>query len=372
LRVLFSFAGGLGHANPMVPLARACGRAGHTVAFSGRASATSVLESQGFAVFTDQGEEHRSAEIAPLAEIDMDHEYEVLRSYFAGRLARERVPIVSSLAETWEPDVILCDEVDYGGMVAAELGGLAHVTVLSLAASFVRNASVVDSVNALRVEHELSSEAALAMPERHLVLSPFPPSLREPSGARTVAFRHTVREEARGAANATSSVYFTLGTEFNDESGDLFERVLEGLRLAGVHAVMTVGHEIGPSRFGAQPERIRIERFLPQEDVLASCDVVINHGGSGSMIGALSFGRPMIVIPLGADQVLNAERCEELGVAVVFDAMRLTPDDVRDAVERLVREPSYRERAEEIRDEIRDLPSPSRIVPEIEALIGRS
>src|SRR4051812_44699293 len=105
----------------MVPLARACAAAGHHVAFSGRASATSVLESQAFAVFTDPGEDDRSAEIAPLAEIDMEHEYEVVRDYFAGRLARERVPIVSDLAARWNPDVIVCDEVDYGGMVAAEL-----------------------------------------------------------------------------------------------------------------------------------------------------------------------------------------------------------------------------------------------------------
>jgi UDP:flavonoid glycosyltransferase YjiC (YdhE family) len=369
LRVLFSFAGGLGHANPMVPLARACVAEGHAVAFSGRASATSMLSSQGFRVFTDPDEGPAGGtEIAPLAEIDMEHEYVVLRSYFAGRLAQERVPTVSHLAATWEPDVIVCDEVDYGGMVAAELRGLPHATVLSLASSFVRNAGVADSVDALRVRHGLSPEAGLAMPERHLVLSPFPPMLRSVD-PRAVPFRHTGGEAVRDAASPTPSVYFTLGTEFNDESGDLFDRVLAGLRAADVDAVVTVGREIDPSRFGAQPARIRIERFVPQEELLARADLVINHGGSGSTLGALSFGRPMIAIPLGADQLLNAQRCEELGVAVRLDAMRLTPKDVRDAVDGLVREGSYRERAEEIRDEVRELPSPSTIVPEIEALM---
>ncbi|MFL5736302.1 MAG: glycosyltransferase [Actinomycetota bacterium] len=342
------------------------------MAFTGRASATSVLESQGFEVFADPREERRPSEIAPLAEIDMEHEYDVLREHFAGRLARERFPIVSDLAATWKPEVIVCDEVDYGGMVAAESSDLAHATVLSLASSFVRNADLVDSVNALRVDHGLSSEAALAMPERRLVLSPFPPVLREPSDARAVAFRHTVAEAATETPSATPSVYFTLGTEFNDESGDLFDRVLAGLRAAEVHAVVTVGSEMDPSRFGAQPQRIRIERFVPQEELLASCDVVINHGGSGSTLGALSFGRPMVVIPLGADQLLNAERCEKLGVALRLDAMRLTPKDVHDSVMRLLREGSYRERAEEIRDEIAELTPPEAIVPAIEALIGRS
>ena len=38
MRILFAFTGGRGHAEPLVPLARAAEAAGHTVAFGGRAS----------------------------------------------------------------------------------------------------------------------------------------------------------------------------------------------------------------------------------------------------------------------------------------------------------------------------------------------
>ena len=72
-------------------------------------------------------------------------------------------------------------------------------------------------------------------------------------------------------------------------SGDLFPRVLEGLREAAVGAVVTVGRDVDPAAFGPQPEQIRIERYVPQESVLPSCDLTINHGGSGSTVGALSF-----------------------------------------------------------------------------------
>jgi UDP:flavonoid glycosyltransferase YjiC (YdhE family) len=44
MRILFAFAGGYGHAAPMVPLARAAPVArGHDVAFTGRASAMREL-----------------------------------------------------------------------------------------------------------------------------------------------------------------------------------------------------------------------------------------------------------------------------------------------------------------------------------------
>ena len=73
MRVLFSFAGGLGHANPMVPVARASARAGHEVAFAGRRSATEVLQEQGFEVFVDpSGDQVEARVVSPLEEIDME------------------------------------------------------------------------------------------------------------------------------------------------------------------------------------------------------------------------------------------------------------------------------------------------------------
>jgi hypothetical protein len=302
----------------------------------------------------------------------MEHEYEVLRTYFAGRLARSRVSIVSDVCEAWRPDVVVNDEVDYGGMTSAELRGVPHATVLSLTSSFVRNAGVAGEVDAIRSAFGLGSDGELRMPGRELVLSPFPPRLREMDlpGARAALFRHTVAD--RVPSRPTPRVYFTLGTEFNLESGDLFDRVLAGLGASGVEAVVTVGREIDPSRFGVQPASIRIRRFVPQEETLRECDVVINHGGSGSTLGALSFGRPMIVIPLGADQLLNASRCEELGVAIRLDAMTLTPEDVRRAVDRLSTEPDYRAAAERVRDEIAAMPPAASTVAKLVGLRGRS
>ena len=63
-----------------------------------------------------------------------------------------------------------------------------------------------------------------------------------------------------GAARRRGAVYFTLGTVFNLESGDLFARVVAGLRELGVEVIVTVGDGIDPAELGPQPPHVRVER----------------------------------------------------------------------------------------------------------------
>jgi MGT family glycosyltransferase len=167
-------------------------------------------------------------------------------------------------------------------------------------------------------------------------------------------------------------VYVTLGTIFNLESGDLFERVLAGLRGLDVEVVVTVGRDLDPSELGPQPANVHVERYLPQALLLPRCTVIVSHGGSGSVVGALAHGLPMVLIPLGADQPLNAARCAELGVAELLDAGTSSAEDVRAAVACVLSDPLYRTGAERIREEIAGLPGPEHAVRLLERLAAAS
>jgi UDP:flavonoid glycosyltransferase YjiC (YdhE family) len=372
MRILFTFAGGSGHADPLVPIARVAEAAGHTVAFTGRQAPLSMLEALGFSVFATPGDSDVSIERIPLRELDAEREDRVLREGFARRIARLRATGILAVCGDWTPDLVVCEEVDFGSVVAAERLGLPHATVLVIAAgSFVRHGLVAGPLNALRAEHGLPPDPDLQMLSRYLVLSPFPPSYRDPAfplPATAHTFRLLSAWNYAAPPALTPTVYFTLGTVFNLECGDLFARVLAGLRDLAVDVVATVGPQIDPEELGPLPGNFHVERYIPQSLVLPRCSAVVSHGGSGSVLGALAHGLPMVLIPMGADQPLNAARCEELRVARVLDAVEATPEMVREAVSAVLSDPTYRTGAERLRDEIAALPGPAHALTLLERL----
>lgn len=383
MRILFTFVGGSGHFEPLLPIARAAEAEGHTVAFAGGPSMLATVEAVGFTAFAVGAEGGGIPKRIPLRALSAEREDRDLREGFARRAARIRATGILALCAEWQPDLLVCDEVDFGSVVAAERLGLAYAIVLVIAAgSFVRTELVAEPLNELRAEHGLPPDPDLTMLSRYLVLSPFPPSFRDPAfppPATAHAFRPLALDPTAGATAppwmaglpGAPVVYFTLGTIFNMESGDLFVRVLAGLRDLPIILVVTVGRHIDPEEFGPQPANVHIERFIPQALILPHCRLVVSHGGSGSVIGALAHGLPMILIPMGADQPPNAARCAALGVARVLDAVEATPDTAREAVSSVLADPSYRRAAERLRDEIAALPEPAHAVRLLERLAAK-
>jgi UDP:flavonoid glycosyltransferase YjiC (YdhE family) len=96
--------------------------------------------------------------------------------------------------------------------------------------------------------------------------------------------------------------------------------------------------------------------------------VVVSHGGSGTVLGALAHGVPQVVVPMGADQPFNADRCVALGLGRALDATSCTPMEVCDAVTTVLADPSYREQAHRLRDECRALPGADYAVALLERL----
>jgi MGT family glycosyltransferase len=135
---------------------------------------------------------------------------------------------------------------------------------------------------------------------------------------------------------------------------------VEGVRDLPVNVVATVGRALDPGVLGRQPPNVHVERYIPQAQLLPHCSLVVSHGGSGSVIGALAHGLPMVLIPIGADQPRNARRCDDLQVARVLPALEATPDRVRAATSAVL--------AERMRDEIGALPGPDHAVTLLERL----
>ncbi|HWM11012.1 MAG TPA: glycosyltransferase, partial [Solirubrobacteraceae bacterium] len=334
--------------------------AGHAVAFACPELQRAAVETAGFEAFAVAPHRDPPAR-KPLVAVDEEREEQLVLDVFLGTAARERVGATLALCESWRPGVVVCEEFDAGSMVAAQRHGVPFATVLANASgSFVRRDLVLARVDALRAEHGLPAGDAHA-----LLLSPFPPSFRSPPPG-AVSIRPVF--EAGPIDLPEGAVFFTLGTVFNLEAGDLFTRVLAGLRPLDEPVVVAVGHGIEPDELGPQPPHVHVVRYVPLGAVLPRCTAVVSHAGSGLVAGTLAFGLPSVAIPMGADQPGNARRLEALGLARALEVMSATPDEVREAVRAVLGDPSYREAAERIRDEIARLPGPDHAVARLNTL----
>lgn len=383
MRVLFSFAGGHGHFQPLMPLARAVRAAGHEVAFAGQPAMTAAVEGAGFAAFATGGETLRTEPVrTPLLAFDPAREDRAVRDGFAGKVARARAAALLELCGRWRPELLVCDELDFGAMVAAERLRLPHASVLVIAAgALVRSDLVRAPLQALRAEHGLAPDPDLAMLRRHLVLSPVPPVFRDPAFPLPATARliRPMTEEGGGDAPAwlvalpadRPVVYATLGTVFHLESGDLLGRVVAGLRDLPVSLIVTTGREIDPASLGPQPAHVRIERYVPQSWLLPRCRLMVSQGGSGGVTGALAQGVPMLLLPIGADQPANAARCAALGVARVLDPVECTPAAIGEAAQAVLADPAYGAAAARMAREIAAMPDAAAAVPLLERLAGR-
>jgi MGT family glycosyltransferase len=86
--------------------------------------------------------------------------------------------------------------------------------------------------------------------------------------------------------------------------------------------------ELAPNMVGAE--------FLPQTSILPLVDLVITHGGNNTVTESLFFGKPMVVLPIFWDQHDNAQRLDETGFGVRIDTYAHEPDELRDAIARLL------------------------------------
>lgn len=391
MRFLFVTLPGSGHFHPLVPAARAVRANGHAVCFATARSFHPNVESSGFDVFAAGFDRDRDESNERYAELQVELEALPadgpartlfrIRKLFAGLYAEQMVPDLLGLAEDWKPDLIVREVGEFGGCVAAEVLGIPHASVRSntMLSTYSRRHLVGDEMSRLRATYGLPPDPDTAMLFRYLHLAFEPPRFHDPALplAPTSHLLRPVPFSQSGGEGSPAwlaelpdrpTVSATLGTVFNSRVPGLFQAILDGLRDEEVNLILTIGRDQDPAQFGPQPVNVHIERYIPQSQLFPHCDVVITHAGFSTVSEALAHGLPLVPIPLDADQPLNAERCAALGVAKVIEHDQRTPGAIGSAVRTVLADPSYRGNAEQIREEIAQLPGPEHAAALLERL----
>jgi MGT family glycosyltransferase len=146
----------------------------------------------------------------------------------------------------------------------------------------------------------------------------------------------------------------------------LLGNVVQALAHLPARALVTTGPAVAAPP--APRPGVRVVASAPHAQVLPHADVVVTHGGHGTVIKALAAGRPCLVMPLGRDQPDNAARVGAHGAGLALPRSA-RPERIAAALLRLLEDRSYAEAAAELGRRIRVEADDRRIVEAVESLV---
>jgi UDP:flavonoid glycosyltransferase YjiC (YdhE family) len=378
MKILFSTRPAYGHVYPLMPTALAARAAGHEVHIATAGAFVPRLAALGFpthavGVSIEQArdmvlESLKSPGGMPKREDgrpDLDSGARLFLEIIAPRTAAEIEPVLRRVA----PDVVVYEQFDVGAAVAAHIAGIPAICH-SLSP---RLPDVVIEMMATRIE---GLWAAFGRPgatfdvftgDRYIDI--FPPVLQQPSiltNPARVSMRPVPFAEpgavvpAWVATRQRPLVYLTLGTVVATDTA--LRPAIEGLATLDADVLLALGSADG-SGLGAMPVNVHPEAFVDQAALMTHVDLAVHHGGSGTLLTALTHGTPQLILPKGADQFWNAEAASAAGLVSVIEPAQETPDAVATLAK--VELDERRPALDAMRDEIAAMPHPDEALAKV-------
>jgi UDP:flavonoid glycosyltransferase YjiC (YdhE family) len=323
IKVLFASLGSAGHAYPLIPLAVAAREAGHEVHFAAGSEVQAALAGNGLRPF-------RPA----------DTFYEIYAEDLEPELARMR------------PDLVIHEWGVPGAAVAARRAGIPGIWH-----GFGRLFP-----EGIGLELPTTNPEAPGLP--HLDICP--PSLQDKDFLATedrIELRPVPyswpgeRCDIRRAERPL--IYLTLGTAFG--TPELLTTAIEGLAMLKADVVVAAG-KVPLDRLRDLPDNVTVRSWVPQAELLPQVDIVVQHGGSGTTLGALAVGVPQLMLPQGADQFGNADAVTAAGAGLCLRPGEASVSAVAERAWTLLSQrDGYRDAARAIAAEIARMPSPDEV-----------
>ncbi|OXM45204.1 activator-dependent family glycosyltransferase [Amycolatopsis alba] len=293
-------------------------------------------------------------------------------------------------ARAWKPDLVIWDGLSFTGPVAARASGAAHAR-MSFGLDYISRMRGVflDLLDRQPPEHRedpvaewLSGKLSrydCEFSEELLVgqwtVDPVPAWMRLPLDLDYLPVRYVPYNGKSGLPDwlrrppERPRVCLTLGTSGREVIGGDGVSAADLLRSVSdldIEVIATLNEDqLGP--LPDVPDNVRVVDFVPLDELLPTCSAIIHHGGAGTLNNAVVHGVPQLVIPsLVWDEVDMARKLEERGAGLALAVDSLSTQELKSRLSRLLREPSFRDQAEEIRREMLATPSPRDLVPELE------
>lgn len=376
MRVLAAVSlGGAGHLNPLVPFLEVAHRRGDDVLVVGPATLSDSVEAIGLPFVA--GGEPDELDVAPIRErlpSVPPAEASVLgnRELFGRLAARALLPAMIDVCQRWEPDLLLRDPCEHASATVASRLNL-RVAQVAISVAEAEWASIGVAAPAL----EELAPGLTAVERATPYLTRFPVELDPSPFPETIRFHHEPSSPPAlpdwWDGDQSPLVYLTFGTVLGHMTiaADVYGTALRAVEGLGVRVLLTVGRRFDPAVLDPLPTGVRAERWVDQAQVLPAAHLVVCHGGSGTVYGALASGVPVVVVPVFADQFENGRRVAAAGAGLIVEAdggprTRVVDDqdlpNIRGAIETVLATPTYKERAQAIAASVTATPSADEVL----------
>lgn len=116
---------------------------------------------------------------------------------------------------------------------------------------------------------------------------------------------HTIHPDGK-------TIYLSFGGTGFDTKKPV--QIAKALVNAGYRVIVTTGTLSDPADYPIIPG-LYVATYLPGDRLSKMVDLVVCHGGYGTMIDAIQSGIPVVTVPFNPDQIMHSLRMQELGVA---------------------------------------------------------
>lgn len=149
-----------------------------------------------------------------------------------------------------------------------------------------------------------------------------------------------------------------------------FNFIAEACADLDAQLVISLGGGLDPEALANLPGNPLVVKYAPQLELLQKASLNITHAGLNTTLESLSYGVPMVAIPVTDDQPGVTARIAWTGVGELVTLSRLNVNKMQKTIEKVLKEQSYKQNAVRLQEAIRRTKGVYRAVDIIEQAVS--